>query len=433
MRDAAAIDRSLPGRRSWSASAGLVLLALIVTVGASPLAPVVSREMVLQAEGSAREAILYVLAAALCIVPAVPRLLRDPTRLFPLSIAFLFVLCWLSLLWSHVPGVAFTRLVQTTLVALSVFCAVGILGARRSLSLLFWTLAGLAVLDIVTPLLLSSARHPDGEWKGLHIHKNYAGPIAAATVFLSLARYAHTRRLSSLLVAAIAAVFLVGTQSRTSIYLVPVVLVCWATYGWLRSVLSKTGIHVVAMIVAVLIGVLFVIYQDALRVFLEDPKALTGRGELWKALLRYASDHLLSGSGFGSFWRLGDDSLILGLTQGWSLTTGQAHNGYLETLITLGLPGLLLALLTFLVVPFVRVIGFGPSMSLETSSAFLLVVFAGLHNLTESSLLVGGHPIYFLLSVAIAITHEVARTKRRTLIARRARPATVQAAYVAAE
>ncbi len=429
-----AIGSSSTGRRSWPASAGLVLLALIVTVGTTPLAPVISREVVLQADGSAREAILYLLAGALCIVPALPRLLRDATRLFPVSIAALFLLCWVSLVWSHVPGVAFTRLAQTTLVALSVFSAVGILGARRSLSLLFWTLAGLAVLDVVTSLLLAGARHPEGEWKGLHIHKNYAGPIAAATVFLSLARYAHTRRASSLLVAAIAAIFLMGTQSRTSIYLVPAVLLCWAIYAWLRSVLNKTSIYVVATIVAVLVAVLFLIYQDALRAFLEDPKALTGRGELWKALLSYASDHLLGGSGFGSFWRLGDDSLILGLTQGWGLTTGQAHNGYLETLITLGVPGLLLALLTFLVVPFVRVIGFGPSMSLETSSAFLLVVFASLHNLTESSLLVGGHPTFFLLSVAIAITHQVSRETRRAQIVRqRMRLMPAQAAYVAAE
>jgi len=65
---------------------------------------------------------------------------------------------------------------------------------------------------------------------------------------------------------------------------------------------------------------------------------LAGRGELWRELLALHTNPIL-GVGFESFW-LGERTNILAAQHWWSPT--EAHNGYLETYLNLGLIGLFL-------------------------------------------------------------------------------------------
>jgi len=66
-----------------------------------------------------------------------------------------------------------------------------------------------------------------------------------------------------------------------------------------------------------------------------DP-TLTGRTELWKLLLEFDVNPIL-GTGFESFW-LGGRLKQVGELYWWQ--ANEAHNGYLETYLTLGLVGL---------------------------------------------------------------------------------------------
>ena len=81
----------------------------------------------------------------------------------------------------------------------------------------------------------------------------------------------------------------------------------------------------------------FGIYATTIQMLGKDP-TLTDRTLLWNDLLKVQINPLL-GTGFESFW-LGERLQILWAARWWHPT--EAHNGYLETYINLGLIGLLL-------------------------------------------------------------------------------------------
>jgi O-antigen ligase len=104
-------------------------------------------------------------------------------------------------------------------------------------------------------------------------------------------------------------------RRRISIYLVAIVAVCAAAEG------------------------LFGIHDYIIQSLGRDP-TLTGRTEIWQILLNYDINPIL-GAGFESFW-LGEGAEKV--SSHFSFQVNEAHNGYLETYINLGLLGLFITL-----------------------------------------------------------------------------------------
>ncbi|MCX7974602.1 MAG: O-antigen ligase family protein [Candidatus Aminicenantes bacterium] len=76
----------------------------------------------------------------------------------------------------------------------------------------------------------------------------------------------------------------------------------------------------------------------ALPKLLNRNETLTGRTEIWNSLIPYANQNLLLGHGFGGFWTTALRNEI----------ASHAHNGYLNTILNLGLCGLLLFIIFIL-------------------------------------------------------------------------------------
>lgn len=119
-----------------------------------------------------------------------------------------------------------------------------------------------------------------------------------------------------------------------------------------------------------------------------DP-TLTGRTVLWKNLLEHQGNPIF-GVGFDNFWN-GERLAIVG--QGYWWQPNEAHNGYLENYLNLGLVGLLL-LIGWLVATF-----WNCRRELLTNfefGRFRLALFAAvlLYNWTESGFR-RQHPIWF--------------------------------------
>jgi len=117
-----------------------------------------------------------------------------------------------------------------------------------------------------------------------------------------------------------------------------------------------------------------------------DPTAFTGRGQIWAALFKYAQNNMLLGAGFSSFWNIGGDSPIFSYAHGYTTTVTVGHNGYLDLLITLGLPGVLLVMVSTLLWPIIKV---ATADRVEFGKGALLcsiLLFCAGHNVTESSL-----------------------------------------------
>lgn len=105
-------------------------------------------------------------------------------------------------------------------------------------------------------------------------------------------------------------------------------------------------------------------------------ETLTGRLNIWKALIPFAKKNILLGFGFGGFWttRLRED------------IAAHSHNGYLDAILDLGIIGLALYLLFILSVMLktVKLIG---TQKIDPSFFFLSLVFVILvRSIAETSL-----------------------------------------------
>ncbi len=106
---------------------------------------------------------------------------------------------------------------------------------------------------------------------------------------------------------------------------------------------QRIGAYLAAgVVICVLAEALFGIHETVISALGKDP-TLTGRTEVWQFLLKADINPVL-GEGFESFW-LGDIPKTLNaMYDPHSVVFNEAHNGYLETYLNLGLLGLMITL-----------------------------------------------------------------------------------------
>jgi O-antigen ligase len=201
------------------------------------------------------------------------------------------------------------------------------------------------------------------------------------------------------------------------------VMVCWL----LRAIQSSTAIVclLVAMLVAGLLGLRFVnkrivgayvllafvilvvaeltfgISAYVIELLHKDP-TLSDRTRLWADILKIKINPIL-GVGFESFW-LGDR--FVQLHEGRAFQPNEAHNGYLETYVNLGLVGLFMLLAV--IIAAYRKIRLGLLTDFQFSRfrlGFLAAVI--LYNWTEVSFR-GANPIWFVFYI-IALDYPKAK------------------------
>jgi O-antigen ligase len=184
-------------------------------------------------------------------------------------------------------------------------------------------------------------------------HKNQAGAMMAIFVFVGLfvARM-RSLALGSVIVAA-AVVFLIFSNSKTPIGLLPLALIA----AWFIARLRRPalGMAIAAGMIALfnLFSIGSVYFEPVLEILqatMSDP-SFTGRSDIWKFALGELAQRPITGFGFSAFW--GTERVVFGLSeQGtWATTATDAHNGYLNLAITTGVPGLALAAIWLVALP----------------------------------------------------------------------------------
>lgn len=345
----------------------------------------------------------YALVFALAVIAMRP--LRHPERLAVVPWPFWLALawCWLSLAWALDPGVAVRRLVLTTIIIWSAFAIVRQLGIERTLLFVRIALVAMLIINIVTVLAFPQIGLHDstsddpllvGNWRGLMGHKNQAGLLCAITILF----FAYDRRkLPYPLLAAVvllSTVFLWFSASKTSLGIVFVAAaagfgIAYAKTRYAsRGTTSQVGRNVIMLTIAlILLPIIhFGVQSDSFLNYLADPSGLTGRTEIWAAMMRYYLNNPVFSAGYGSFWNIGNASPMLTFGKGWVLSVSEGHNGYLDLLVTIGLPGLVLVLMASFVFPAWRLFVTArlPRETCALVAAVLLFCF--MHNFTESSL-----------------------------------------------
>lgn len=260
-------------------------------------------------------------------------------------------------------------------------------------------------LDLTEPQLA-------GDWRGSFGHKNVASPVMTILVYVGLYLCGVGAFVMGPAIAALAGVFLVFTGGKTSTVLCLAILaLAWlvsVTRGlWLKRLLCFVPLIVMNLLT---VGSVLSPALGAMTRLLPLDPTFTGRSDIWQFALAAVAEKPLIGHGYAAFW---DDVTARQTAQGaeWATSAAHSHNSYLELAVTIGLPGLLLAILVFVLAPLRNFqLAQADHRSGALARLFLTIWLFGLYyGATETFLLERQNPIWFMFAMAVAGLHFLAR------------------------
>lgn len=336
-----------------------------------------------------------------------------------LPLILLLLLPFFSVMWSIYPTISLKRSIALALSTALCFVIAVRFTPRQLLLLLGWVIGPCVVLSLVFAVAIPHLGWmQDGAMRGIFIHKNVLGWYSGlgVLVFASIAAdpALASRRVSLPLLAG-SVLCLVGSQSMTSMLSVASA-VGFATFYRTLERMRGSGRMLLVLLFIQLVALLLVVVAYFLVPFLAaigKDATLTGRVPLWALVDQDIGRRLFLGYGYQAFWTDANPAAWrIWSAIGWQAP--HAHNGYRDTLLSLGVVGLVLLLAVI-----VRGIRQGAQMIcrapgegwvwLNTYVAMMLVV-----NLTESNFLVQNDLLFILFVTAlIMFAIRLPETRRR--------------------
>lgn len=353
-------------------------------------------------------------------------------RIYATALVPFLIWAALSLLWTQHVDLTGKRLVLLGLVYAGIFGGICDLSHQRALSIVRALLLVALVLNFATVFLLPDVgTHANSMWRGFMAHKNIAGMLCAFTVIVFTFGGGKLPLPARLTVMAGALVFLVLSWSKTALITLPIALAAGAAIALIRNrqppstdTMRKafvTGSRVLLAIVIIALIVL-TLQRDFLLSLTNDTTTLTTRGAIWRPMIQFYLDSPFLGSGYGAYWDASDSLIDPHANKELWRNVDQGHNGYLDLLVQVGLPGLAFALYAALAWPLAQlaaVIGRQPQRAALT---FAVLVFSLIENFSESSLFADDALGNGILLIALAQLHRVRlRSAKEATVHRRRR------------
>ena len=324
------------------------------------------------------------------------------------ALTFLVVAASVSLFWSISPEDTARRSL-----ALLMTTAFGFyLGSRFELitqlrlvagALSAATVLGLAVGLVAPDLGVMHIAHP-GAWRGVFANKNQFGHVAAlncvALIALLMGGQRHALWLGAGALVALIAVALSESLTAWTIVAAVALVNGFVLIARIPTSLRLAGCVFLSglVIIAILVGGQFA--AEILSYFARDA-TLSGRTFIWHEAMALIEARPVLGYGYGALWTE-DSRPIFEIRQAVGWATPNAHNGYLDLWLQLGLFGVLLFTLS-LARP-VRVLvrkRAHSALLVYWSSAFIILFM--LRNLVESTILYQ-NDVTWVLYTALAAT-----------------------------
>lgn len=292
---------------------------------------------------------LAALGGGLLLAPRGSRVAIDWPLALPIG-AYLAI-CLGSILWSTDPGICLRRVLVLGC------CAIFAAGLARRFTmhelclLIVATIGPLVLAGLLAELRLGTFRPwSEGYRFSGSVHPNTQGMhlTTLGLAAFALARTPETRQ-RGLFWAIFAATLVLGllTKSRTgnaaTLLAIGSVLVVHTSARWKLSVgfaLSWLGLVGLWLVLLAGFDPLVDFRETLLLGRADESDALSGRAYIWPVVLHYIGQRPWLGYGYESFWNPAHIDTISSELE-WGLR--EAHNGYLEVLLSTGAVGLLLA------------------------------------------------------------------------------------------
>jgi len=294
---------------------------------------------------------------------------HDPSRLLVLlRPVFVAMLLWfiVSVATSWEPALSARRLIFT-LISMSIAAMVLLLPTNQrhfasvmaavALIVLAACYLGVLLLPALSVHQTSDLAEPElaGDWRGVFSHKNEASVAMVMFIFIGM----FVARVRSLAVGSVivvsALVFLLFTQSKTAIAMLPITLILTDLINRIRkpAIGITLGLSVVGAFIILSIGSLYSEQvRDLLDMVLPDA-SFTGRTDIWQFALDHIAQRPITGYGFAAFW--GTHEVVYGMSGNsvWANAVAHAHNAYLNLALTIGIPGSALVTTWLVVLPLI--------------------------------------------------------------------------------
>lgn len=333
--------------------------------------------------------------------------------------------------WSIDPEVTQRRVIALAISsAFAIYLGVAFRGAHLPRLLMLCGLgmaAGSFVMVLANPTIGIHQAENAGLWRGLWYEKNQMGLVMSAGAVAAAACLASgdPRRLLPSITFVATTLLVLATQSKTS--LLCLIIGCGAIGGLWAMHRGGAAFSIVALwfgvVLTAIAGYVFITDPATVLIALGKDPSLTGRTDIWAALMRDVAERPWTGFGYSAYW--GVDSIpaeFIRLETQWPVPS--AHNGWIDLLIQLGWPGAILTggvVLLAAVTTLLRIPGAGAREG-YWGVGYLLVFL--LLSLSESVLLSHANLPWTML---LAILARALAAEPRALLAPLARP--VRGAY----
>ena len=316
-----------------------------------------------------------------------------------------------STLWSADPMFTFRKAVITAGTT-----AIGIYFGTRfrrdeQVDILSFTLTALAAICVLMVVLFPQYgidhSYSSSAWRGVFPSKNTLGKamvLGALAVCISSGKRQKEMLVHSVWVAGFGAL-IVLSRSATAAVVGAVLLVIVLIGRVLRfRVTVLIPVAVAALFVVAGLVTVFADQRDVLLAALGRDPTLTGRIEIWRAVLVEIGKRPWLGYGFGSFWHgLAGPSMAVVAAVHW--ITPHSHNGFLDLCLDVGVIGLLTFGIGYVLRFRTAILEYRASRNRAAMWPLAFLIFLLLYNLTETSLLYP--PELYWMLYAAAMVREV--------------------------
>jgi len=242
----------------------------------------------------------------------------------------------------------------------------------------------------------------EGVWLGIFTQKNVCARemlFLLATVLPYQPGRLISRWLRAFTLPAVVAV-VIGTRSKTALLILLALLAFFLAMVLYRKV--SRGVVVLASIAALTLAVMLLSLAASslprLAALIGRDGTMTGRTQIWQAVFEAIQKHPILGYGFSAFWlSLRGESANIILTLRWAVPA--AHNGFLDIWLQLGVAGLVLFAVGFLIALRAALGNLRDPDFARAAWPLAILLLTFVYNLDESSLM---QPNDFLWVVYVA-------------------------------
>ncbi|MBD2244327.1 O-antigen ligase [Nostoc sp. FACHB-888] len=371
----------------------LVTIAFLMIYSGTPLDPLMTNGFTIKESDRFIARLLFTLTYIVSISLITLRW-KKVTYVFSRD-KFIWVLlgvCAFSSFWSLDSDITIRRAIGLTGTMLFALYLASRYTLKEQLKLCAYMLAISGFMCILFAVLIpqygvGSAGDPTA-WRGIYPQKNVLGKrfVLSGAIFFFLAMTNRENRWVSWLGYGASGIIVLLSKSTTSLGNFIFITAAFIVYNRILNLKYKVMIPVVTLVstVSIIFYTWFVSQADTILGSVGKDTTLTGRSELWPAVLEMIAKKPWLGYGYGAFWDNSESSIVIQMVQ-WDAPN--AHNGFLDLWLALGLVGVLVFLIGF-VINLLRAI-YLIRWNQTSEHLWLLVYFTYmiLSNLTETTLL----------------------------------------------